>query len=185
MELKFTLSRKTGTPPFLSYEEIESFNTIEEAILAAQIVSPDNYMDELVILKPDKRAHKWVPGPVYKLYCVMSKEALKKMGGSRGKMISQGGHAWLHSVWDAEQRFPEDVAHYRDSESAYKITVFVETDAELVILHDAYRDTCGVSLVIDRGYTVFNGVPTMTCLGIGPIREDLIREDLKALKTLQ
>jgi peptidyl-tRNA hydrolase len=185
MELNFTLARKHGTPPFLTYENIVAFATLEEAILAAQIVSPKNYMNELAILKPDKRVYKWVPGPVYKLYCVMSKEALKKMGGSRGKMISQGGHAWLHSVWDAEQRFPEAVAEYRDSESAYKITLTVDTDDELIVLRDAYQNTCGVSLVIDRGYTVFNGVPTMTCLGIGPIREDLIREDLKALKSLQ
>lgn len=103
------------------------------------------------------------------------------MNGIRGKMVAQGGHAYLHASWDAEKRFPEDLQGYRDSDHARKITVRVDTEAQLVDLMNAYKDKCGVSLVKDSGFTVFKE-PTVTCLGIGPIKEDDVGEDLKSLK---
>jgi peptidyl-tRNA hydrolase len=123
-----------------------------------------------------------------KLYCVMAKESIDKMKGIRGKMITQGGHAYLHTVWDAQKRFPEMVEAYRDSGHAFKITLVVPTVADLETLYEAYRDKCGVSLVKDAGFTVFkdedgNPQPTITCLGIGPIREDDVGEDLSSIKT--
>ncbi len=118
-----------------------------------------------------------------KMYCVCSKEALAKMKGIRGKMIAQAGHAFLHAYWDSEARYPEYAAAYRNSERAYKITLAVDTQAELESLEEAYRSICGVSLVVDAGFTVFDG-PTVTFLGIGPIPEKLIGDDLKGLKTL-
>ncbi len=67
---------------------------------------------------------------------------------------------------------------------AYKIVVVVDTVAELEELATAYKnEDCGVALIKDAGFTVFNE-PTTTCLGIGPIREENIGEDLKALKLL-
>ena len=33
--------------------------------------------------------------PKIKMYCIFSKEALKKMNGIRGKLASQAGHAYL------------------------------------------------------------------------------------------
>jgi len=120
---------------------------------------------------------------IHKLYCVVSKEALDLMKGNRGKGMAQAGHAFLHSVWDAEKRFPGAAQAYRDSNHAYKITLVVPTEADLVVLQDAYKDVCGVSLVKDAGFTVFAG-PTVTCLGIGPIAVEDIGDDLKALKTL-
>lgn len=118
---------------------------------------------------------------VYKLYAVMSKEAVKKMNGIRGKMIAQGGHAFLHAYWDSLNRFPEYAEAYKNSDHAFKITLVVEKTEQLETLRDAYKDLCGVSLVKDAGFTVFNE-PTVTCLGIGPIPEDLIGDDLKSLK---
>lgn len=118
-----------------------------------------------------------------KLYCIVSREALDKMKGNRGKLGAQAGHAFLHAWWDAFLRFNGDAIAYRKSQHAYKITLVVDTDAALVALEDTYRDVCGVSLVTDAGFTVFNQ-PTMTCLGLGPIHVDDIGQDLKALKTL-
>lgn len=118
-----------------------------------------------------------------KMYCVCSKEALIKMKGIRGKMIAQAGHAYLHAFWDAEARHPAQAQAYRDSDRAYKIALVVETQADLEALEAVYRPVCGVSLVTDAGFTVFDG-PTVTFLGIGPIPESLIGDDLKALKTL-
>jgi peptidyl-tRNA hydrolase len=118
-----------------------------------------------------------------KLYCVFAKESIAKMKGNRGKLASQAGHAYLHTVWDAMNRFPQLVIDYQNSERAYKITLVVDTVAELEQLRDAYAGVCGVSLVKDAGFTVFDE-PTVTCLGIGPIHVDQIGDDLKQLKLL-
>lgn len=127
-----------------------------------------------------------------KMYCIFALESVKKMNGIRGKMCTQAGHAYLHSFWDSVQRFPGhhgfandepgDAERYQNSERAYKITLIVDTVDELKALQEKYKDVCGTSLVTDAGYTVFNE-PTTTCLGLGPISEDNIGDDIKALKT--
>ncbi len=134
----------------------------------------------------------------HKMYCVFAKESLAKMNGIRGKMATQAGHAYLHAWFDATgvnnkhasvhseeiaDRKLQQAMAYALSDHAYKITLVVDTVDELKVLHDAYKDVCGVSLVTDAGFTVFTE-PTTTCLGIGPISEDNIGDDLKALKTL-
>ena len=114
-------------------------------------------------------------------------ESIKKMNGNRGKLGTQAGHAYLHAFWDASIKFEpkknNQAYNYMFSERAYKITLVVDTVAELIELQEKYKDICGTSLVTDAGLTVFNE-PTTTCLGIGPISEENIGEDLKALKTL-
>ncbi len=135
----------------------------------------------------------------HKMYCVFAKESIDKMKGNRGKLAAQAGHAYLHAFWDANYahnvepfnmeevliaKRKVDQAHaYYDSERAYKICLVVDTVAELETLHNAYKDVCGVSLVKDAGFTVFDE-PTVTCLGIGPISEENIGDDIKALKVL-
>lgn len=128
----------------------------------------------------------------YKIYIIFAKESVDKMNGIRGKLASMAGHAALHAYWDSESRFPgqhgysedelSDAEKYRNSGVAYKITLIVDTVAELEKLRDAYADICGVSLVKDAGLTVFDG-PTVVCLGIGPVHVDHINDDLKSLKT--
>lgn len=125
-----------------------------------------------------------------KMYCIYARESVAKMNGNRGKMTAQAGHAYLHSFWDAMSDMASDgnrpkfsqAMQYQRSEHAYKIALVVDTVAELELLKAKYADVCGTSLVKDAGFTVFEE-PTVTCLGIGPIREDLIGDDLKALKT--
>lgn len=121
-----------------------------------------------------------------KMYCIVSREALKAMNGNRGKLASQAGHAYLHAYWDAESEFgplSEVVRDYRLSGKATKVCLVVETTDELRALESTYRRVCGVSLVTDAGLTCFDG-PTTTCLGIGPIRDEDVCDDLKALKVL-
>ena len=127
----------------------------------------------------------------YKMYCIFAKDSLAKMNGIRGKMATQAGHAYLHAYWNALSSIQEgknfhkaDQADaYQNSDHAYKITLVVDTIEELKILEEAYKDRCGVALVTDAGFTVFKE-STTTCLGIGPICEDNIGDDLKCLKTL-
>lgn len=135
-----------------------------------------------------------------KMYCVVARDSLKAMSGNRGKLAAQAGHAYLHAYWDAEDRrylhqseggiwHPEtnnyyEPSSYRVSGKATKVCLVVDTVDDLKALYEAYKPICGVSLVTDAGLTCFNGVPTTTCLGIGPISEDQIGEDLKCLKVL-
>lgn len=132
-----------------------------------------------------------------KMYCIFAKESIAKMSGNRGKMAAQAGHAYLHAFWDAMYsvnvepftteelligaRKQEQAQKYYNSDRTYKICLIVDTVEELKKLEESYRDVCGISLVTDAGFTVFDK-PTTTCLGIGPIYADRIKDDLKSLK---
>jgi len=124
----------------------------------------------------------------YKMYCIFALESVKKMNGNRGKLASQAGHAYLHAFWDAwfdseDESNKEDMAQvYRNSERVFKITLIVDTVEELKAIQERYKDVCGTSLVTDAGFTVFDE-PTTTCLGLGPISEEYIGDDIKQLKT--
>ena len=121
-----------------------------------------------------------------KMYCIFARESVEKMNGIRGKMCTQAGHAYLHAFWDAidykSVEKTNQALAYKGSDRAYKITLIVDTVDELRAIQEKYKDICGTSLVTDAGFTVFNE-PTTTCLGLGPISEDNIGDDLKALKT--
>ena len=64
-----------------------------------------------------------------------------------------------------------------------KICVCVESEAELMnIYNKAVESNLNVCLITDNGHTVFDGVPTKTCLAIGPDYSseiDPITKDLK------
>ena len=146
-----------------------------------------------------------------KMYCIFAKESIDKINGVRGKMATQAGHAYLHSYWDAEQGYKgpywdqfaphtdetremsrqyenagkkrQQAINYKASDKAYKITLVVDTVEELKQLQQRYENVCGTALITDAGYTVFKE-PTTTCLGLGPISEEDIGEDIKSIKTL-
>lgn len=101
-----------------------------------------------------------------RLYAIINKEALKAAGGSRGKMMAQAGHAFLHAYWDAEQRFPERARAYRNGR-AKKIVLAAENEAALREIA-ARVEGFGFTLVVDAALTVFKE-PTVTAIGLGPI----------------
>lgn len=119
----------------------------------------------------------------WKQYCVVSKVAFALMNGNRGKLIAQAGHAFQFAGWDAHDRYPEHLRHYRQSMSAAKVTLgsgakesvedllAAEDSAALEALYNAYKGVCGVTFVKDEGRTVFK-VPTVTVVGVGPLRTD-------------
>lgn len=120
-----------------------------------------------------------------KMYSIFSKDTIKLMGGNRGKLASMAGHSFLHSWWDAEERFPDIAKEYRDRSwgAAKKVTLVVENTAELLVLKNKYRSICGVSLVEDAGKTVFAG-PTIVCLGLGPVLPYMVETDIQDLRLL-
>ena len=115
------------------------------------------------------------------MYCIFAQEAIVKMKGIRGKMCAQAGHAFVHCNWIAAKQFPDQLEAYMNSDHAYKIVLITETVEQLKELQKAYENKCATRLITDKGFTVFDE-PTTTCLGIGPIQEDLIGPDIKTLK---
>jgi peptidyl-tRNA hydrolase, PTH2 family len=104
----------------------------------------------------------------------------------RGKEIAQGAHAagaWLadrviqgimpngavdHVVLSPAERTWLET-------SFRKVTVKVNSEEELMAVYQkALAAGLVVHLVTDRGLTEFGGVPTRTCLAVGPDYDDLI-----------
>lgn len=97
----------------------------------------------------------------------------------KGKMVAQGahasmafitrrlqkffnaGHCYAVDLWGPEQRWLE--------ESFVKICVSVDSEKELLDIYAAAKQADVVChLVQDNGLTEFDGVPTYTCLALGP-----------------
>ncbi|MDO8418097.1 MAG: aminoacyl-tRNA hydrolase [Agitococcus sp.] len=101
----------------------------------------------------------------------------------KGKLVAQGAHASLGAVLSVGREDPR-VAPWLASRFT-KICLAVNSEAELLALHETAKAqgliTC---LVQDSGFTVFNGVPTYTALGIGPDTLDNINRVTAALSLL-
>ncbi len=124
---------------------------------------------------------------VYKLYAIMLLPAVKNMNGNRGRMAVQAAHGFLHSYWDSVNRFPEDALAYQNQGSAFKICLAVDSEEVLETLKNKYEPICGVRLVLERGTkadgSVNEAVKGITCLGLGPIDESRVGDDLRALRS--
>jgi PTH2 family peptidyl-tRNA hydrolase len=104
----------------------------------------------------------------------------------RGKEIAQGAHAsmaWLAERVVRQVAHPEAVRQVQLSQaerswlerSHRKVTVKVGSEDELMAVYARALDAgLVVHLITDGGLTEFGGVPTRTCLGIGPDYDDLI-----------
>jgi peptidyl-tRNA hydrolase, PTH2 family len=104
----------------------------------------------------------------------------------RGKEIAQGAHA--STAWLADRVLqgmrPNGTVDHVDLSTAErawlessfrKVTVKVDSEEELMaVYHKALQAGLVVHLVTDRGLTEFGGVPTRTCLAVGPDYDDLV-----------
>lgn len=118
-----------------------------------------------------------------KLYAIVHGPALKKMGGNRGKLGAQLGHAFLHAVWDAEIRHPDRALAYKTCGRAKKVVLVCDDEALMRQLALDYTAICGTTVVEDAGFTVF-AEPTFTCVGLGPLTASDCDPRLCALKVL-
>ena len=100
----------------------------------------------------------------------------KDLNMRKGKIAAQVAHASVGALLTTRdlsknhvQLNLPDVAHYWLDNSFTKICVYVNSEDELVAL-DALASELGIMkcLITDNGKTEFNGVPTKTCLAIGP-----------------
>lgn len=96
----------------------------------------------------------------------------------KGKLLAQGSHASLGAILNYNKHTNNTILiEYEDHEalkewingSHTKICVYVNSEQELLDIYaDAMSKNVNVHLVRDLGLTEFNGVPTLTCLAIGP-----------------
>jgi PTH2 family peptidyl-tRNA hydrolase len=102
-----------------------------------------------------------------------------------GKYVAQGSHASLGAIFSIGKMEGDNfVIPLTDPfVKAWlvgrftKITLYVETDEDLVLIHNQAR-LAGLptALITDSGLTEFNGVPTLTTVGIGPANPELINK---------
>ena len=109
----------------------------------------------------------------------------------KGKMIAQGSHASMAFLTrdggfyqvepDHSSAFHNENLENMDEIQSWLLEGFTKvclqcgSEAELQELHDkAAAAGLNVELIIDSGYTEFAGVPTKTCIAIGPNRNELI-----------
>jgi PTH2 family peptidyl-tRNA hydrolase len=96
----------------------------------------------------------------------------------RGKEIAQGAHASM--AWLRQRVLrgltPSGAAGLVElSEVERKVTVKVGSEEQLMAVYEqALRAGLVAHLITDGGLTEFGGVPTRTCLGIGPDYDDRI-----------
>ena len=105
----------------------------------------------------------------------------------RGKEIAQGSHAsmaWLAERVAAGGPPALSVPELQWLEGSFrKVTLQVDSEEELVaVYHQALHVGLQVKLITDSGLTEFGGVPTKTCLAIGPDVDERIDAITGSLK---
>ena len=95
----------------------------------------------------------------------------KKFKLRTGKMIAQACHAsmiFMSEIITQKKTLTEEQREWIFGSFA-KICVYVETEDELKeIYYKAAKEGLTVRMVTDAGNTEFHGIPTQTCLAIGP-----------------
>lgn len=119
----------------------------------------------------------------------------------KGKMIAQGSHASLGAIMQLmDMRFLDadnaveyrlevqnhtSLDHWLNDNLQTKIAVKVDSQEQLEeIYHQALLQKLNVYMVTDVGKTEFNGIPTKTCLAIGPHESSIIDAITSRLKLL-
>jgi len=112
----------------------------------------------------------------------------KDLGMRKGKIAAQVAHASLGIFFDRmdliENRgregdfygiiLDEDMAEWKTG-AFTKIVVGCADERELMeIAHQAFRAGLPFKLITDAGHTEFHGVPTKTCVAIGPANAESI-----------
>jgi len=97
--------------------------------------------------------------------------------------IPVDGHAFEINL---KAEGPDQAVHDWMTKSFPKITLEVKNEAQLKRYYDeAVAAGLPASWIVDAGRTVFNGVPTPTCVGIGPASREAIDAITKRLRVYQ
>ncbi len=104
---------------------------------------------------------------------------------SAGKIASQAGHAYLDAFLLAQSERPDSISQYKTN---HGIKICLQAK-NLAALERAYEEAIAAGipavLITDLGYTVFEGQPTVTALGIGPARKEEVHHFLKRFQLMR
>jgi PTH2 family peptidyl-tRNA hydrolase len=105
----------------------------------------------------------------------------------KGKMIAQGAHASMSFLLKEDAAYnaaQDDIAEWLESSFA-KVCVYVNSEEELINIYEQAKEKgLIVHMITDLGRTEFKGIPTKTCLAIGPNKSEKIDEITGNLKLL-
>lgn len=110
----------------------------------------------------------------------------KDLNMRKGKMVAQGSHASMAFLTPSVESPPnsEDIKEWMEN-GLTKVCVGVDSEQELLEIYQrAQAAGLCVHLITDYGFTEFGGVPTRTCLAIGPNRNEDIDKITGYLKLL-
>lgn len=119
----------------------------------------------------------------------------------KGKIAAQSSHASMKVFFDRIEEIYSDGRMHKPYKMLIenvtpemkewiegiftKVVVGCDSEEELYQLKaKAENVNCPVSLVIDNGLTVFDGVKTPTCIAIGPAKNEVVDEITGHLKLL-
>lgn len=104
------------------------------------------------------------------------------LGMRKGKLVAQGAHA---SVAVVVNNVPDPRIDEWLENSFTKICVRVDSELELLDLYEkAKAANLLVELITDNGKTEFGGVPTRTCVAMGPDEDERLEPITGKLKLL-
>lgn len=117
----------------------------------------------------------------------------KDLGMNKGKLAAQAAHASMGALLKAFTDMTDDlnlddgtffvkgfvledeVVNEWIEGSFAKVVLAVNSEAELeAVAALAKEHNLLYSYIVDNGTTVFNGVPTPTCVGIGPAKSEVL-----------
>lgn len=102
----------------------------------------------------------------------------------RGKEIAQGSHASMAFILKGrdDKTLTKDIAEWVNGGQT-KVCLQIHSEEELLELYQkAINSGLRSNFVTDAGRTEFNGVPTKTCVAIGPNKSEDIDKITKHLK---
>jgi PTH2 family peptidyl-tRNA hydrolase len=107
----------------------------------------------------------------------------------KGKMIAQGAHASImflvRRLYDADAGAKDNAIQEWLNHGMTKICVWADSEAELLEIAQKAEDAAlTVNVITDAGHTEFAGIPTKTCLAIGPDEDEKINAITGHLKLL-
>lgn len=118
---------------------------------------------------------------VVSLYAVVRND----IGMSPGKCASQAGHAYLGAFLQAQESHPEIASAYAADLPGTKVCLQGNLTAILRSKDEAEAAGIPYFLVVDSGCAnFFDGRPTITALGFGPVAQGDLPKFLKKLQLL-
>jgi|SaaInlStandDraft_4_1057021.scaffolds.fasta_scaffold08178_2 peptidyl-tRNA hydrolase, PTH2 family len=102
----------------------------------------------------------------------------KNLNMPNGKLAAQVSHASLGALIECGKKTPTELHIDLEKDSAVeqwltkrftKVVLYVKNESQLIKVYNKAKEKgLPTVMITDAGFTVFDGKPTKTCVGIGP-----------------